>query len=160
MKTPIFLFFMLLLGSNAQEQASCSPLVAGQVKAWETAAKSTGQTRSIRWGIDATTMNEERIVLNTDGSVRGRVITTYKGGKQHMVLAYRGATEAWFVELWTWKNDGSYTVETRKTNGELIVKTTVPADKNEVVKMEDTNGHTISPEFEKRFAKEIADTLF
>ncbi len=69
-------------------------------------------------------------------------------------------TEAWFTERWTWNEDGSRVIETRKISGELIVKTTFPAADQGVVTMEDASGREVSPEFEKKLADEVADKLF
>lgn len=160
MKTHALLFLALLLGLKAEEAAQCRVLLPGEAKTWEVSNTHKGKTRYARWGIDVVTMNEERIVENADGSVRGRVITTYKGGKPHVTLAFRGMAEAWFTERWTWNEDGSRVIETRKINGELIVKTTFPAVEGEIVKSEDSSGKELSPELEKQMSEEVADKLF
>ena len=41
----------------------------------------------------------EVIILNQDGSVRGRVVRYYKDNKQYKAIAYKGFSTPWFTEV-------------------------------------------------------------
>lgn len=160
MKIPALLFLALLLGSKAEEAAQCKVLIPGEVKTWEGSKTHKGMTRYVRWGIDMVTMNEERIVENADGSVRGRVITTYKGGRQHVVLAFRGMSEPWFTEHYSWGAKSGYSVERRSIAGEVIIRQIFPEDDEGLVQTLDSAGKEITAERYKELSDEVAALLF
>lgn len=162
MKTAIYamiaLFSALALGRAAESEFD--PLKPGEAKAWETPNEHKGKTLYRRWAIDSKTMSEERIVMNADSTVRGRVITTYQSGKQSVVIAYKGMTEPWFTEQWSWGVKGGYSVERRSIGGGVIVRQIFPADDKGLVHTLDSTGKEIAAERYKELSEEVADLLF
>jgi hypothetical protein len=160
MKSLTATFLLILtLGLLHAEDAKCVPMKPGDAKAWETANEHGGKTLHRRWKIDVDTACDERIVMNPDKTVRGRVITTYRGGKHLMGLAYKGMADPWFIEQWTWPEEGGYSVERRSFDGELIVRQIFPSDEDGIVKTLDADGNEITEEKYMELSKELADLL-
>ena len=162
MKNPIYaaVIFLCAIGAVSAAESKCVPLKPAETKVWEASNDHNGRTLYRRWGIDLTTMSEERIVMNSDSTVRSRTITTYQGGKQSVVIVYKGMTEPWFTERWSWGTEGGYSVERRSIAGELIVRQIFPPDNNGLVQTLDSNGNQLTPERYKELSDEIGDLLF
>jgi hypothetical protein len=154
------ILLILTLGTLQAEDVKCVPMKPGDAKAWEAANEHGGKTLHRRWKIDADTACDERIVMNADKTVRGRVITTYRGGKHLMALAYKGMADPWFIEQWTWPEEGGYSVERRTFDGKLIVRQIFPSDENGIVKTLDADGNEITEEKFMKLSNEVAELLF
>jgi hypothetical protein len=141
-------------------ESKCVPLKPGEARASERANDHGGITLLRAWRIDKDTACEERIVMNVDKTVRGRAITTYRGGKHLMVLAYKGLAEPWFIDQYVWTADGGYSVERRSFDGKMIVHQIFPSDDNNVVKTLGADGNEISNEEFKAISDEVKDLLF
>jgi hypothetical protein len=162
MRNPIFAAVLLLLtlSSLPAAEEKCIPLKPGEAKIWESSNSHGGKTLYRRWAIDADTINEERIVTNPDNTVRGRVITTYRSGKQAIAVSYKGMTEPWFIEQWAWGEEGGFSVVRRSFDGEVIVRQIFPSDDEGIVKTLDAEGKEITDERYKELCDETADLLF
>ena len=162
MKIPLFAAIIALVSLSVLHGADskCVPLKPGEARAWENPNDHGGVTLSRAWRIDEDTACEERIVMNADKTVRGRVITTFRGGKHLMALAYKGMADPWFVESWTWPDEGGYSVERRTFEGQVIVVQIFPPTDDGLVKTLDANGDQITPEQYKTLSDEVGDLLF
>jgi hypothetical protein len=162
MKNPIFaaIFAMLTLADVSADDSTCAPLKPGEARVSEKTNGHGGLTLSRTWRVDADMACEERIVMNADKTVRGRVITTYRGGKELMVLAYKGFAEPWFIDQYVWRKEGGYSVERRSFGGKTIVHQIFPSDENDVVKTLGADGNEITNEESKAISDEVKDLLF
>jgi hypothetical protein len=161
MKNPIItaIMFVLALVVGQAEESKCVPMKPGEVKVWES-VNDRGKHLYRRWKVDSETGCEERIVMNSDDTVRGRLITTYRGGKQSMVISYKGMTEPWFAEHYKWEAEGGYSVERRSILGEVIFRQIFPSDDEGVVQTLDANGNEITLERYKELSDEVGELLF
>jgi hypothetical protein len=162
MKTPIFaaIFAMVTLADLSADDSKCVPLKPGEARVSENPNAHGGLTLIRIWRVDADVACQERIVMDADKTVRGRVITTYRGGKELMVLAYKGFAEPWFIDQYVWKEDGGYSVERRSFGGKMIVHQIFPSDDNDVVKTLGADGNQITDEEFKAISDEVKDLLF
>jgi hypothetical protein len=162
MKNPIFtaVILLLTLGSLPAAEPKCIPLKPGEAKIWESSNDHGGKTLYRRWAIDADTINDERIVMNSDNTVRSRVITTYRSGKQSISVSYKGMIEPWFIEQWTWGEGKGYSVMRRSFAGAVIVHQIFPSDDKGLVKTLDADGKEITEKRYKELSDEVSDLLF
>ena len=163
MKTPLLaaLFAIIALADLDAADSKCASLKPGEARVSETTNDHGGVTFYRTWRIDADTACQERIVLNADKTVRGRVVTTYRGHKPLMVLAYKGMADPWFTEHYTWpEEEGGFSVERRSFDGERIVIQIFPANDDDVVKALDADGNELTDEHYKALSDEVCDILF
>ena len=163
MKTQLLsaIFAIIAFADLHAAGSKCVPLKPGEARVSESSNDHGGLTLIRAWKIDADTACEERIVTNADKTVRGRVVTTYRGGKHLMVLTYKGMADPWFIEHWTWPKDGQgYSVERRSFDGELIVTQIFPSDDQGLVKTLDPKGNEITAEHYKELSDEVEALLF
>jgi hypothetical protein len=140
--------------------SKCVPLKPGEARVSESPNDHGGMTLTRAWKIDTDTACVERIVMNADKTVRGRVVTTYRGGKPLMSLAYKGIADPWFTEHWTWPDKGGQTVERRSFDGQVLVRQIFPADVRGLVQTLDGDGNEISDERYEKLSDEVCDLLF
>ena len=153
------IMFGLALALGQAEESKCVPLKPGEVKAWES-TNERGKHLYRRWGVSPTIIGEERVVMNEDGSVRGRVITTYVDGRPSTSVCFKGMNDPWFTEQWTWGAGSGYTVVTRTFDGKIITTEIFPDDDKGLVKTLDSEGNEVSDERYKEMADEVGDLLF
>ena len=162
MKTPLLatIVAIITLAVLHAADSKCVPLKPGEARVSESPNDHGGMTLTRAWRIDADTACAERIVMNADKTVRGRVVTTYRGGKHLMALAYKGMADPWFIEHWTWPKEGGYSVERRSFDGQVLVRQIFPADDRGLVQTLDADGKEISDERYKKLSDEVCDLLF
>lgn len=151
---------MLVFGNFCVADSEFVPLKEGDTRVSESQNDHGGITLNRIWKIDADTGCIERIVMNADKTVRGRVITTFRSGKPIMSLAYKGIAYPWFTEHWTWLDERGHTIERRSFDGELINQIIFPSEENGVVRSLDAEGKEMSDEHYKALSDEVADILF
>ena len=161
MKTPLLAAIVAIISLAVCHAANskCVPLKPGEARVSESPNDHGAKTLTRAWKIDADTACEERIVMNADKTVRGRVITTYRGGKHLMALAYRGMADPWFIEHWNWPEGGGHSVERRSFDGQVIFTQVFPSDDLGLVKTLDAEGNEITAEHYKELSDEVADLL-
>ena len=163
MKIPLLaaIFAIIAVANLDAAESKCVPLKPGEARVSESTNAHGGVTLVRTWRIDADTVCQERIVLNADKTARGRVVTTYRGDKPLIALAYKGLADPWFIENYTWPQEGGgYSVEIRSFDGDRIVLQIFPANDDDIVKTIDADGNEVSDERYNALADEVCDVLF